>query len=113
MRVLTRFAHRLGKAARLDSKADQKLSDFRNRDDFPLAVKAAFEWAEHATRDPHEVDDDFWSEPRQFYDEGEIIELRAAIGLFNYFNRFNDTPHGADRLGEVCLTANSIAAAHG
>ena len=24
------------------------------------------------------------------YSEGEIIELAAAIGLFNYFNRFND-----------------------
>jgi alkylhydroperoxidase family enzyme len=36
------------------------------------------------------VDDEFWAELRQFYDEGEIIELLAAIGLFNYFNRFND-----------------------
>jgi alkylhydroperoxidase family enzyme len=41
-------------------------------------------------RDPHEVDDDFWAELRQFYEEGEIIELLAAIGLFNYFNPFND-----------------------
>jgi len=24
------------------------------------------------------------------FDEGEIVELLAAIGLFNYFNRFND-----------------------
>jgi len=65
-------------------------SDFRNRDDFTLAEKAAVELAERATRDPHEVDDDFWAELRQLYDEGEIIELLAAIGLFNYFNRFND-----------------------
>jgi alkylhydroperoxidase family enzyme len=36
------------------------------------------------------VDDDFWPELRLFYDAGEIIELLAAIGLFNYFNRFND-----------------------
>ena len=68
----------------------ENLSDFRNRDDFTLAVKAALELAERATRDPHEVDDDFWAELRQLYDEGEIIELLAAIGLFNYFNRFND-----------------------
>jgi alkylhydroperoxidase family enzyme len=34
------------------------------------------------------VDDDFWAELRQFYDEGEIIEWLAAIGLFNSFNRF-------------------------
>jgi alkylhydroperoxidase family enzyme len=24
------------------------------------------------------------------YSEGEVVELMAAIGLFNYFNRFND-----------------------
>ena len=27
---------------------------------------------------------------RGFYSEGEVVELMAAIGLFNYFNRFND-----------------------
>jgi len=68
----------------------ENLSDFRNRDDFTLAEEAAAELAERATRDPHEVDDDFWAELRQLHDEGEIIELLAAIGLCNYFNRFND-----------------------
>ena len=42
------------------------------------------------TLDPHGVDDEVWSELRRHFDEGEIIELAAAIGLFNYFNRFND-----------------------
>ena len=68
----------------------KNLSDFRNRDDFTAAEKAALELAERVTRDPHEVDDDFWAELRGYYHEGEIIELLAAIGLFNYFNRFND-----------------------
>ena len=27
---------------------------------------------------------------RQHFDEGEIIELAAVIGVFNYFNRFNN-----------------------
>ena len=66
------------------------LADFRNRSDFSEAEKAALELADRVTRDPHEVDDDFWAELRRHYDEGEIIELLAAIGLFNYFNRFND-----------------------
>jgi len=42
------------------------------------------------TRDAHSVDDQLWAELRQHYDEGQIVELAAAIGLFNYFNRFND-----------------------
>ena len=66
------------------------LANFRNRSDFSDAEKTALELAERVTRDPHNVDNDFWAELRKHYDEGEIIELLAAIGLFNYFNRFND-----------------------
>jgi alkylhydroperoxidase family enzyme len=66
------------------------LANFRNRSDFSDAEKDALELAERVTRDPRSVDDDFWAELRKYYDEGEIIELLAAIGLFNYFNRFND-----------------------
>jgi alkylhydroperoxidase family enzyme len=68
----------------------EHLAEFRNRTDFTDAEKAALELAERVTRDPHEVDDDFWAGLRRYYDDGEIIELLAAIGLFNYFNRFND-----------------------
>ena len=39
------------------------------------------------------VDDAFWAELRKHFDEGEIVELLAAIGLFNYFNRFNNALH--------------------
>jgi alkylhydroperoxidase family enzyme len=46
--------------------------------------------AERVTRDAHNVDDKLFGELRHHFDEGEIIELLAAIGLFNYFNRFND-----------------------
>jgi len=46
--------------------------------------------AERMTRNAHSVDDEFWAELRRYYDHGEIVELAAAIGLFNYFNRFND-----------------------
>ena len=27
------------------------------------------------------------------YDEGEIVEISAMAGLFNYFNRVNDALH--------------------
>ena len=36
------------------------------------------------------MDEDFWAELRQFYDEREIMELLVEIGLFNSFIRFND-----------------------
>ncbi len=66
------------------------MANFRTRDDFTPAEKAALELAERETLRPREVDDALWTELRLHYDEGEIIELAAAIGLFNYFNRFND-----------------------
>lgn len=50
----------------------------------------ALRLAERMTRDAHSVDDRLWAELQQHYDEGQIVELAAAIGLFNYFNRFND-----------------------
>ena len=34
--------------------------------------------------------DEQYAELRSFYSEGEIVELLCAIGLFNYFNRFNN-----------------------
>ncbi len=66
------------------------LDKFRERSDFSEAEKAALDLAERATRDPNGVDDAFWNQLRKYYDEGEIVELLAAIGLFNYFNRFNN-----------------------
>lgn len=68
----------------------EHLGESDQRDDFTPAEKAALRLAERMTIDSHTVDDELWHELRRHYDEGEIIELAAAIGLFNYFNRFND-----------------------
>lgn len=46
--------------------------------------------AERMTEDSHSLDDTYWASLAQHFDEGEIVELAAAIGLFNYFNIFNN-----------------------
>ena len=66
------------------------LADWPQRDDFTPAEKAALRLAETVTRDAHGLSDEQYSELRTFYNEGEIVELLCAIGLFNYFNRFNN-----------------------
>jgi len=66
------------------------LADWQRRDDFTPAEKAALRLAETVTRDAHAVTDEQFTELRSFYSEGEIVELLCAIGLFNYFNRFNN-----------------------
>jgi len=66
------------------------LAEWPRRDDFTPAEKAALKLAETVTRDAHAVTDEQFAELRGFYSEGEIVELLCAIGLFNYFNRFNN-----------------------
>jgi uncharacterized peroxidase-related enzyme len=66
------------------------LADWPNRNDFTPAEKAAIHLAETVTRDAHAVTDEQFAELRSFFSEGEIVELLCAIGLFNYFNRFNN-----------------------
>ena len=66
------------------------LADWPRREDFSPAEKAALRLAETVTRDAHAVTDEQFAELRTYYSEGEVVELLCAIGLFNYFNRFND-----------------------
>ena len=66
------------------------LADWPQRDDFTPAEKAALRLAETVTRAAKAVSDEQFAELRSFYSEGEIVELLCAIGLFNYFNRFNN-----------------------
>lgn len=66
------------------------LGEWAERDDFTAAEKAAIRLAETVTRDAHALSDEQFAELCSYYSEGEIVELLCAIGLFNYFNRFND-----------------------
>jgi uncharacterized peroxidase-related enzyme len=81
------LAHRYG----WSEEQIRNLAEFRTRDDFNAREKAALELAERETLDSNSIDDEFWAELREHFEEGEIIELAAAVGLFNYFNRFNNS----------------------
>ena len=66
------------------------MANFENRSDFTEKEKIALRLAERITRDANTVDDPLWEDVSRHYDEGEVVELVSAIGLFNYFNRFNN-----------------------
>ena len=51
----------------------------------------ALELADRMAESGHAVSDELWSRVRSHFDEGEAVELVSVIGLFNYFNRVNDT----------------------
>jgi len=54
------------------------------------AERAAFRFADKMTLDSRAIGDEEFAELRRHWDEGEIVELASVIGLFNYFNRFNN-----------------------
>ena len=66
------------------------LSNFEKRSDLDEKEKVALRFAERMTLDSNNVDEELWSQLRQHFDEGEIVELASAVGLFNYFNKFNN-----------------------
>lgn len=52
--------------------------------------KAAVEYAKILTTDPVNVPEETYEEMKKHYDDAQLVEITAAIGLFNYINRFND-----------------------
>lgn len=65
------------------------LLDFENGP-FDVREKLALAYAKQLTLDPDAIDDAFFAKLRSHYDEGEIVEISAMAGLFNYFNRVNN-----------------------
>ena len=57
---------------------------------FSEREKAAILLAETMARDAHTCSDEQFAQLRQHFDEGEVVELVTAMGLFHYFNRAND-----------------------
>jgi uncharacterized peroxidase-related enzyme len=77
------------------------LPHFETSDAFTPREKAALRLGECLTRNERPLDEAELAELKLHFTEGEIVELMAASGLFNYFNRFNNllamepTPAGA------------------
>jgi alkylhydroperoxidase family enzyme len=57
---------------------------------FTEAERAALAYAKQLTTNAADLSDELFARLRTCYDEGEVVELSAMAGLFNYFNRVND-----------------------
>ena len=66
-----------------------RLRDFENGP-FTDREKAALRFGLQMTKEPTKVPDETFDELRHYFTEGEIVEIAAVVGLFNYFNRFNE-----------------------
>ena len=58
---------------------------------FSDAERAALRLARDASVVPNCVIDAHFDELRQYWDDGQIVEILAVIGLFGFLNRWNDT----------------------
>ena len=52
--------------------------------------KAALRFGLQMTRDSNRVPESTFTALRAHFNEGEIVEIAAVVGLFAYFNRFNN-----------------------
>lgn len=51
---------------------------------------AALAFAEAMTRDSRHVPEETLARLREHFDEGEVVEVAMVVGLFLYFNAFNN-----------------------
>ena len=56
----------------------------------PPGWAAAWRYAELMAGSAHDITDPVYAELAQHWQPGEIVEITMVIGLFSYFNRFND-----------------------
>lgn len=73
---------------------DEKIAalwDFEKSALFSDAERAALRLALKAGGVPNAAEAEDFAELKRFFDDGEIVEIVAAISLFGYLNRWNDT----------------------
>ena len=86
-------AHAIRAAVRYGSEEDklQNIWEYKTYPAFSDAERAAFDLAIAASQVPNAVDDTVAENMRQYWEEGEIVEIMGVIALFGYLNRWNDS----------------------
>ena len=85
LRSHTVLAGKLGATeAQLEALPDFETGPFTD------AEKAALAWSDRVNGRSTQVDDELVARVRRHFDEGQIVEITMVVGLFNYFNRFNN-----------------------
>ncbi|MFQ5876646.1 MAG: hypothetical protein ACE5JH_02985 [Acidobacteriota bacterium] len=79
-----------------------------DRHPFPPEHRAALGFADAMTRGSGEVPDETFEELRRHFSEPQIVEIAAVIGIFNYFNRFNNALRTDITLADPDLLARRI-----
>jgi uncharacterized peroxidase-related enzyme len=65
--------------------------DFERSERYSDAERAALRFARDAALVPNEVTAAHFEELRRHWDDGQIVEILAVVGLFGFLNRWNDS----------------------
>lgn len=77
----------MARALGVDAATLDELGDFARSERFEPAERAALAAAVALTREPRGLPDAVRDRLAQHYDAGEIVEIIATIGLYNYVTR--------------------------
>lgn len=69
----------------------QAVWEFERSDLFDDAERSALRLALHGSMVPNMVTDQDFAAARRHFDDDQLVEIVAAIALFGYLNRWNDT----------------------
>lgn len=81
---------REARAAGISVEMLNAMWDFARSDLFTGGQKAALSTAVALTREPRGLPDPVWNQLRANYDDGEIVEILALIGMVNSLNRLSN-----------------------
>lgn len=73
---------------------EAKIAEIWNFERSPLydeAERAALRFARDASVVPNAVTSEHFTDLRRHWDDGEIVEILAVVGLFGFLNRWNDS----------------------
>ncbi len=94
-----------------DEEKIREVLGWRESPRFSEMERAALEYAEAMTITGQRVGDELFARLRSFFDEGQIVELTAAVALENFRSKFN-VPLGVESQGFCILPHLPSTGAH-
>ncbi len=86
-----RAAQRFGQQEGRDAQRLTEVWSYQTSVLFSEAERAALDFARAAASVPNDVTPAVQAALRQFWDDGDIVEITGVIALFGYLNRWNDS----------------------
>lgn len=86
-------AHTIRAAQRYGAEREQleHVWEYQTHPAFSDAERVALDFAVAASTVPNGVNDQLTKRLREYWDEGDIIEILGVVGLFGFLNRWNDS----------------------